>query len=94
MPKIGSARPYPATGLTTEDWAALAAEVVDWEDVITTQDGVTIEGLLSDSPRLGSDTYPHIVEHAGIRYLEDGHCRVVRSLIRGETQGLARVLRR
>ncbi len=93
--RIGTSRPYPATGLTTALWRDVPLEFVRLENLVTTQDGVSIQGLLDrSSPAHPGDRFPHVVEHHGVLYLEDGHNRVCRLLLSGNTVTACRVLRR
>jgi hypothetical protein len=90
---VGECRPYPETGLTTELWiATVKIEWVLWSSVITTQSGVTIHGMLSEVPR-GADAWPHIVVYQGVSYLEDGHTRMVKSILAGKVGADCRVFR-
>jgi hypothetical protein len=74
-------RPYPPTGLTTARWAAeVPTALVAFADLWLTQDHANIPALFGHTDRV-SDTYPHVVEWAGIRFLEDGHHRVVRTAL-------------
>lgn len=62
-----------------------------WKDLVTTQDGVWLHALLSDDLRPGSDLFPLVVRHNGTLYLEDGHHRVARSVLRGQRGGYVRI---
>lgn len=90
---IDTTRPWPKAGMTTEKWKQVPAFTVDIRDLIATQDGVKILPLWvrEDSSYCG-DPLPHVVSWRGNLFLEDGHHRAVRRLIRGETTVLARVL--
>lgn len=92
---IVSERPYPETGLTTARWAKeVGVELVTFGELMLTQTGVVIPALFGVTERI-SDEYPHVVQYQGIRYLEDGHTRVVRAaLSRGLRAMPMRVCRR
>jgi hypothetical protein len=79
---IGTDRPYPATGIDTATWRTQPTRIVDVHDLTTTQDGVRLDGLLTGRTRSGSDDYPHVVVWDGRLYLEDGHTRVARAVLR------------
>jgi hypothetical protein len=98
FPRISEGRPYPPSGLTTMQWGLIQPEWVPWSRVVTTQRHVAIAAMLHIAVDLhevrSTDPHPHIVEHEGTLYLEDGHNRMVRDLLDGKEQGLCRVLRR
>lgn len=70
----------------------MAPEWVAWHLLVPTQDGVWWRALV-DNTRRGPDPFPNVVEWRGTKYLEDGHHRVARALVRGEVGGMARVVR-
>jgi hypothetical protein len=90
--RIGTHRPYPPTGLTTQAWKRIPPSRIAWDELTTTQDGCTLQGLLGPT-REGSDLFPHVVAFGGVMYLEDGHCRMVKHLLAGRSSGLVRILR-
>ena len=92
--RVAEGRPYPPSGLTTDLWSRIPPERVRVADLVTTQRHLDIEALVSGRLRPGSDVRPHVVEHDGVLYLEDGHHRCTRAELRGMTHVLARVLRR
>lgn len=92
MLTVGNTRPYPPTGLTTRLWAGVGLEWVDFADLTTTQDGVSLAGLLGHDQH-SRDPYPHVVAWGGRLYLEDGHCRVGRAILRRHTRMSMRVYR-
>jgi hypothetical protein len=77
--------PWPATGMTSLKWLAVHTRDVYIADLVATQPGVLFHALVED-PRVpvGADPYPHVVEWRGVMYLEDGHHRAMRALLRGE----------
>ncbi len=78
---VDSKRPYPPTGLTTARWVAeVPTENVAFADLWLTQRQADIPALFGITDRV-SDDYPHVVEWPGIRYVEDGHNRVVRAAL-------------
>lgn len=82
--KIGTDRPYPITGLTSELWADVPLRYVLYDDLTTTQDGVLLHVLLDrERTPFSGDTFPHVVAHDGVLYLEDGHTRVARNALLG-----------
>lgn len=90
--KIGTDRPYPITGLTSELWADVPLQYVVFDDLTTTQDGVLLHVLLDcERTPFSGDTFPHVVAHDGSLYLEDGHTRVVRDALRGYAGSWMRV---
>jgi hypothetical protein len=91
---VAEGRPYPPTGLTTALWASVPVEPVPLAELVTTQAHLDLAALLDDTVRPGSDLRPHVVEHDGVLYLEDGHHRCARAVLRGMTHVRARVLRR
>jgi hypothetical protein len=96
---IDESRPYGPSGLTTAKWKRqIAPELVRIADLILSQTGVTIEGLIhhrvGQRPGYGGDEFPHVIEHGGRLYLEDGHHRVALAILRGRKFIEARVLRR
>lgn len=90
---INPSRPWPTTGLTTQRWIdEVPIKVVRISDLIATQNGVYLHALLPDfNEPYGKDPYPHVVYWANELWLEDGHHRVLRDIIDGETVTTARV---
>jgi hypothetical protein len=102
-------RPYPQTGLSTVLWREVAPQLVRINNLWMTQSGVLIGALFGvrECPNCvagfdcengkyhSTDAYPHVVAHEGELYLEDGHTRVVREVLRfGTTEMFMRVYRR
>ncbi len=89
---FGLHRPYPTTGMTTARWATEVDPVwIPFSTIILTQDGVNVLPLFGITDRQ-SDLYPHVVRYRQHHFLEDGHHRVIRAAITGETGMLMRVL--
>lgn len=88
---IGTERPYPPTGLSTQQWRDVPIVFVRFDHLTTTQDGVFLHAVFGER-RPGSDVFPHVVEYEGILYLEDGHTRVAREFLRGYQAAYMRVL--
>lgn len=84
--------PWPAPGMTSEKWLDVPIRELLIAELIATQDGVYFEPLINDLIPIGGDPYPHVVEWCGDLYLEDGHHRVVKAILRHEPTVLARVL--
>jgi hypothetical protein len=81
--------------MTTDKWKQVPPFWVPLGEIIATQDGVKLEPLIHGDrgrPSFSGDNTPHIVSWRGNLYLEDGHHRVVRAAIAGQTQVFARVL--
>lgn len=88
------AEPWNTKGMTTALWQSVPTRLVYIDELIATQGHLHIDALIGD-PRVpvGGDEYPHVVEWRGELFLEDGHHRAMRALIRGETALRARVLK-
>lgn len=85
--------PWPATGMTTARWADIPTTTVRIAELTATQDGVYFHALAADTPApVGGDLLPHVIAYAGQLYLEDGHHRVTRAALAGDTTVTARVL--
>lgn len=92
LPTIGTARPYPETGITTAQWRALPVVEVEWARLTTTQDQLDLATVIDpERVREGGDAFPHVVSYRGDLYLEDGHHRVARSIIQGYDRGPVRI---
>jgi hypothetical protein len=90
---IDTTRPWPKAGMTTEKWKQVPLFDVDIHQLIATQDGVKLFPLIVGEPTsYCGDPHPHVVSWRGNLFLEDGHHRAVRTLIRGYTKIFARVL--
>lgn len=88
--------PYGSTGLTSQRWIDEVGVVyLDIDSLVATQPGVLLHALKDNYPDLSphsGDIYPHIVEYRGVRYVEDGHHRIVRRLVQGYPGMLVRYL--
>ena len=85
--------PWPAPGMTSRKWLDVPIREVRIADLIAMQDGIYLQPLMTDDVTpYGGDPYPHVVKWRGQLYLEDGHHRVVRALIKGSVNIQARVL--
>lgn len=86
--------PWGETGMTTAKWKELPGSLVLMSELIAMQDGVYLKALLDPYhivPFTG-DPYVHVVSYDGKLYLEDGHTRVARLMLRGKKYVTARVL--
>lgn len=86
-------RPYPVSGLTTSRWKTeVGLKEIDFDKIILTQDGVNIFRLFNEI-KLDetADDYPHIIVFEDVLYLEDGHHRVCRAALKGNTSLVMRV---
>lgn len=89
---VGTDRPYPPSGLTSALWRRIPVRLVAYAELTTTQAHVAIAALLDPHrPPMSGDRYPHVIAWAGRLWLEDGHTRVTRALLRGDAEGLCRV---
>jgi len=90
--------PWPQAGMTTQRWIdEVQPRHVQIRDLIATQPHVILEALTDtfmrdDAQAWSRDPYPHVVSWRGDLYLEDGHHRAIRALLRNEAAMLARVL--
>lgn len=88
-------RVYEPTGMTTEKWKAIKPSRIKLSDLKMSQEQVSIDGLLnaaSNGPTFSGDNYPHIVIHQNIKWVSDGHHRIVVAMIRNRKTILARIL--
>jgi hypothetical protein len=86
--------PWGETGMTSKKWLKVPVEEVFIDQLIATQPGVLLHALSDEYTQaaVGGDRYPHVIFWHGEYYLEDGHHRVVRTLLRGRATIEARVL--
>lgn len=91
---ISNGRPYPDhTWMSTDKWAQIVPKYVQISDLIATQDGVYLHALMPEYKRSYSgDWAPHAVKWQGQLYLEDGHSRVIRTLLKGQDRVIIRIL--
>lgn len=96
MIDVDSNRPFePFINMTTSKWLAIPPQPVALDDIVWSQPGVSIEGMLraiAGERSYSGDAYPHFVDWDGRRYLSDGHHRVVVALARGAKVVDGRVL--
>jgi hypothetical protein len=78
--------------MTTAKWMDLPVTEVVIDDLIAMQDGIYLHGLYDDQESVSGDPVPHVVIKWGQQFLEDGHHRAVRAMIKGQTRMEARVL--
>lgn len=83
--------PWPPTGMTSALWLLQPLIHVRISQLVATQPGVYFLGLRQDCEHLGAD-HPHVIHWDGNLYLEDGHHRALKTLLRGESGMLARYL--
>lgn len=84
---------WSTEGMTTARWMnEVPVYQVEIADLIATQPGVLLHALVEDFNEQSMDQYPHVVGIGGSLYLEDGHHRVMRCLLRGITALPARIL--
>lgn len=80
-------------GMTTLRWVTevkVRTLPINW--LIATQPGVLFAPLLVFIQPIGGDPYPHVIFYNGDYYLEDGHHRVMKSILSGLTTIDCRVL--
>lgn len=86
--------PWPDPGMNSQSWLGVRLRDVYIADLVATQPGVLLHALTEDARvPVGGDPYPHVVEWRGVLYLEDGHHRALRALLRGERAIRVRYLR-
>jgi hypothetical protein len=85
--------PWGPTGMTSLAWLRIPTELIQIRHLIATQPGVYFEALIRPRTPVGGDEYPHVIFWRDDAYLEDGHTRVIRAALRGESMIEARVLR-
>ena len=83
--------PWTVIGMSTEQWHSIPVQEVVISELIAMQDGVFFHALEEDYVHW-HDEYPHVIVWQGELYLEDGHHRVMKALLRGQKKVLARVL--
>jgi hypothetical protein len=87
---IDISRPWKETGLTSQTWLEQPIQYFMIRDLILTQNGVLFEDVFKPGEPFGGDIYPHVVIYDHKCYLEDGHHRVIQSLIKAQPSMLAR----
>lgn len=85
-------RVWEPTGLSTAAWLLVPVREIFIGDLFATQDGVYLTPLLTREPGSAcGDPFPHVILFRGDLYLEDGHHRVLRAALNGQTTVQARV---
>jgi hypothetical protein len=90
--EVAEDRPYPPSGLTTALWRDVLPRHVPIDELIATQNHLTVAAL--HPGHTGShpgDRLVHVIKWQGRLYLEDGHHRVVRERLAGAEFVNARV---
>jgi hypothetical protein len=85
-------RDWPLTGLSTRGWLRIRPQEVEIGLIWASQDGIFLEPLIRAVPgSCSGDPVPHLVLWNGRLSCEDGHHRLIRAAINGQTKVLARV---
>lgn len=79
-------------GMTTARWMTVPIVEVPVADLVPVQDHLTLSALLHGGD--SRDPFPHVVSHGGRMYLEDGHHRYARAVLRAVPTLFARLLHR
>lgn len=77
------------------DWLRIPEESVSVASLRLTRDVVAIEGLqraLRGEPPPSGDPVIHVVRYLGHLYVDNGHCRVMVAMLRGNDRINARVV--
>ena len=90
---VGEGRPYPDTGLSTRDWAAIPPTQVQLDHLITVKRTLDLDVLLAEDSTFYGDMFAHVVEWRGDLYLEDGLHRALRCALAQRKVLHARILR-
>lgn len=77
-------RPYQLK-MTTTKWKEIEPTVVSLHNLVFTQWHLWTLALLNPTIPFTQDDLPYFVFHQGRYYVEDGHHRVVRAILRGHT---------
>lgn len=81
------------SGMTTDKWREIEPKTIRLENIEFSQPQLVRDALVNPDPLSHSgDEYPHLVEHEGKLYVEDGNHRLVRHIVRGRKTAKARVL--
>lgn len=87
-------RPYPPTGLTSKLWRDVETYPVAIRGLVPTQLGLHEQVLCSTyESSFSLDLVPHVVEHLGVWYIEDGHHRLARALLLGKDTATVRIFK-
>ena len=85
--------PWGSSGQSSATWLNVPVEKVLISELVATQPGVLLHALSDKAPiPVGGDKYPHVILWEGTYYLEDGHHRVVRRLLKGKKKVKVRLL--
>jgi hypothetical protein len=86
--------PWGASGQTSATWLNVPVVELPISELVATQPGLLLHALSDASPDpVGGDPFPHVILWKGTYYLEDGHHRVARTRISGQTTVKARLLK-
>lgn len=88
-------RLFNSEGMTTDKWKLISPTEVLIADIRPSQSYVSIQALIDlhlNQWFNQRDIYPHIVKQDDIWWLEDGHHRYVRALLRDQLMLTCRVL--
>lgn len=85
-------RRWPSTGLTSATWLERPVQWFALDALWASQPGVYWQSLLGPEPppTYSGDCFPHVVIWQGRTIIEDGHHRVMRALLDGQTHVQAR----
>lgn len=78
-------------GLTTLMWQAIPAIRIPINRLVMTHDTIP-EALDGPDTSASGDPFPHVVEHHGRLYVDDGNHRVARALKQGRAYVVVRLL--
>lgn len=85
--------PWGTSGQTSATWLNVPVVKVPISELVATQPGVLLHALSETPPTpVGGDKYPHVILWEGTYYLEDGHHRIVRRLLKGKKKVKVRLL--
>jgi len=76
-----AARPYPAPGLTSREWARIPPRQLRLAELITVKAELRLDVLLAEDSTFYGDLFPHVVEWESDLYLEDGLHRAVQAAL-------------
>lgn len=84
--------PWGSSGQSSATWLSVPVVKLPIAELVATQPGVFLHALRDKTAPVGGDKYPHVILWEGTYYLEDGHHRVVRRLLKGKKNVKARLL--
>jgi hypothetical protein len=82
----------PTENMPTSKWMEISPSYVSISELIATQHGVYFHALYDTVESYSGDPLPHVVSWNGKLYLEDGHSRATRAMMRGWNLLQVRVL--